>query len=66
MLSNYPKIRLAAYIIGIGAQVASFFVAIVSPVLADAFSKTSDVLGVIALATAATNVSDFSGDDADI
>lgn len=63
MLTNHPKIRLAAYLIGIGAQVASFFVAIFSPELATAFSQTSDVLGAIALATAATNVSDFQDDE---
>lgn len=57
MLSQYPKVRLGVYLIAIAAQIASFFVTIYSPDLAQAFSQTSDVLATIALATAATNLS---------
>lgn len=56
MLSSYPIVRLVIYLIAIVAQVASFFVTITSPELADAFSQTSDVLATLALATAATNL----------
>ena len=56
MLANHPNVRLVIYIVGIAAQIASFFVSIFSPDLAQAFSQTSDVLGAVALATAVTNV----------
>jgi hypothetical protein len=56
MLSNHPTIRLVIYGLGIVAQIASFFVTIYSPELAQAFSQTSDVLGAVALVTAATNI----------
>lgn len=56
MLTNYPKTRLGIYLVAIAAQVASFFVTIYSPEFAQAFSQTSDVLGALALGTAATNL----------
>lgn len=57
MLSNNPKTRVVIYLIGIAAQIASFFVAIFAPEVAQAFSQTADVLGAIALGTAVTNAS---------
>lgn len=56
MLANYPTVRIIIYILGIVAQIVSFFVTIFSPELAQAFSQTSDVLGAVAIATAITNV----------
>ncbi|QIK61789.1 hypothetical protein G7068_16110 [Leucobacter viscericola] len=61
MLTNHHKTRLAIYIVGVAAQVTSFFVTLVSPELAGAFSQTADVLGAIALTTALTNVNDVTG-----
>lgn len=58
MLTNYPKTRLGIYLVAIAAQVASFFVSIYSVEFAQAFSQTSDVLGALALGTAATNLAD--------
>lgn len=58
MLTNYPKTRLGIYLLAIAAQVASFFVTIYSPEFAQAFSQTSDVLGALALGTAASNLSE--------
>lgn len=57
MLTNYPKTRLTIYLIAIAAQVLSFFVTIYSHEIATAFSQTADVLGALALGTAATNLS---------
>ena len=47
MLKNYKNVRVIIYIIGIAAQIASFFVTIFSPELAQAFNQTSDVLGTV-------------------
>ena len=65
MLKNYKNIRVIIYIIGIAAQIASFFVTIFSPELAQAFNQTSDVLGTVALGTALTNLTDVTGDSGD-
>ena len=56
MLANAPKTRVVIYLIGIASQIASFFVAIYAPDVAQAFSQTADVLGAIALGTAITNI----------
>ena len=61
MFRNMKSVRVVIYLIGVAAQVASFFVTITSPELAQAFSQTSDVLGTLALGTALTNMNDFGG-----
>lgn len=64
MLKNYRTVRVILYVLGIVAQVASFFVTIVSPELAAAFTQTANVLGAVALGTAVTNVpGQDAGDD---
>lgn len=61
MLGRNPKTRLTIYLLGISAQIVSFFVAIYAPELAEAFSKTAEVLGAIALGTAALNLDTSTG-----
>lgn len=56
MFNDYPRVRLAIYLLGIASQIVSFFV---TGDLSEAFQKTGDVLAGLALATAATNISDF-------
>ena len=57
MLSNYPGIRTVIYIIGLLAQVASFFAPVWFPELSQPLSQSADFLGVIAIGTAVSNVS---------
>ena len=61
LLGENPKTRLVIYLLGISAQIVSFFVAIYAPDLAEAFSQTADVLGVIAMGTAAVNLDSSTG-----
>ena len=56
MLSNYPGVRTIIYVIGLLAQVASFFAPIWYPDLAQALGQTADFLGVIAIGTAVSNL----------
>ena len=63
MLKNHKELRVVIYLVGIAAQIASFFVTIFSPELAQAFSQTADVLATVALGTALTNISDATGGD---
>lgn len=56
MLKNHKAARVVIYLLGVFAQIASFFVTIYSPDLADAFSQTADVLATVALGTALTNL----------
>lgn len=65
MFRNMKAVRVVIYLIGVAAQVASFFVTIYSPELAQAFSQTSDVLGTLALGTALTNMTDFGTAEGD-
>lgn len=58
MFSNHPRIRIGLYLVAVASQVAAFFVRIYSPELGEAFSSTADLLSVIAVGTALTNVSD--------
>lgn len=62
MFNDYPRVRLAIYLLGIASQIVSFFV---TGDLSEAFQKTGDVLAGLALATAATNISDFRKPPAD-
>jgi len=56
MLSNYPGVRTVIYVIGIAAQVASFFAPVFYPDLAQPLGQTADFLGVVAIGTAVSNV----------
>ncbi len=56
MFSNSPRVRQIVYGLAIAAQIASFFVAIVNPDLANAFVATAGVLSTVAGVTALTNV----------
>lgn len=58
MFKKYKEVRLGIYILGIAAQVASFFVSITAPEFGDALVKTADLLTVFALSTALTNLAD--------
>ena len=58
MFSNSPRIRQVIYGLAIAAQIASFFVAIINPALADAFVATAGVLATVAGVTAISNVTD--------
>lgn len=58
MFKNYKEIRVIIYAIGIVAQIASFFVSIRSPEFGQAFVNTADLLTVVALGTALSNLSD--------
>lgn len=57
MLSNHPRIRVGIYVAAVAAQIASFFVTLYSPDLAQAFVSTSQVLAAVAGVTALTNLS---------
>jgi len=56
MLANYPGIRTAIYVVGLLAQVGSFFAPIFYPELAQPLSQTADFLGVVAIGTAVSNL----------
>ena len=56
MFSNSPRVRQIVYGLAIASQIASFFVAIVNPDLANAFVATAGVLSTVAGVTALTNV----------
>lgn len=56
MFSNSPRVRQIVYGLAIAAQIASFFVALYSPDLANAFVATAGVLSTVAGVTALTNV----------
>ncbi|MCU1440002.1 MAG: hypothetical protein JWP85_999 [Rhodoglobus sp.] len=56
MLSKYPAVRVAIYLLAVASQIASFFVFIVNKDLASAFVSTSSVLTAIAGVTALTNI----------
>lgn len=56
MFSNSPRVRQIVYGLAIASQVASFFVAIINPDLANAFVATAGVLSTVAGVTALTNV----------
>lgn len=58
MFKNQKEIRVGIYILGVVAQITSFFVTVVSPEWAEAFTQTADVLTVVALGTALTNITD--------
>ena len=58
MFKNQKQIRVGIYCVGVLAQIASFFVTIVSPEYGDAFTQTADLLTVVALGTALTNITD--------
>lgn len=58
MFKSYKEVRLGIYLLGIAAQVASFFVSITAPEFGQALVQTADVLTVFALSTALTNLSD--------
>jgi len=56
MLTNHPGIRTGIYIVGLAAQVASFFAPVWYPDLAQPLGQTADFLGVIAIGTAVSNL----------
>lgn len=56
MLSNHPGVRTVIYVIGLIAQVASFFAPVFYPDLAQPLSQSADFLGVIAIGTAVSNI----------
>lgn len=56
MFSNSPRVRQIVYGLAIASQIASFFVALYSPDLANAFVATAGVLSAVAGVTALTNV----------
>ena len=56
MFSNSPRVRQIVYGLAIASQIASFFVAIINPDLANAFVATAGVLSTVAGVTALTNV----------
>jgi hypothetical protein len=56
MFSNNPRVRQIVYGLAVASQIASFFVAIVNPDLANAFVATAGVLSTVAGVTALTNV----------
>lgn len=58
MFSSHPRVRVGIYLLAVASQVAAFFVRIYSPELGEAFSNTADLLSVVAVGTALTNVSD--------
>lgn len=56
MFSNSPRVRQIVYGLAVASQIASFFVAIVNPDLANAFVATAGVLSTVAGVTALSNV----------
>lgn len=60
MLSNHPRIRVGLYLLAVAAQITAFFVRINSPELGSAFSDSADLLAVIAIGTALTNITPSS------
>lgn len=56
MFSNSPRVRQIVYGLAVASQIASFFVAIVNPDLANAFVATAGVLSTVAGVTALTNI----------
>lgn len=56
MFSNHPRVRVGIYLLAVASQVAAFFVRIYSPELGTAFSDTADLLSVVAVGTALTNI----------
>lgn len=56
MFSNSPRARQVVYVLAVASQIASFFVALYSPDLANAFVATAGVLSTVAGVTALTNV----------
>lgn len=56
MFTNSPRIRQIIYGLAIAAQIASFFVALISPDLATAFVSTAGVLAAVAGVTALSNI----------
>lgn len=56
MLTQFPQVRVVLYALAILTNVASFFVVIYSPELAQAFVSTSALLTTAAGAVAITNV----------
>ena len=57
MLSQYPYIRVAIYVLAIASQIASFFVVLVDKDLALAFVSTSTLLTGVAGYAALSNLS---------
>lgn len=56
MLNNHPRLRLALYLVGLGAlAIAPTLAAVGLPELADALRDGANVLGAAALGTAALN-----------
>ena len=56
MFSNSPRARQVVYVLAVASQIASFFVALYSSDLANAFVATAGVLSTVAGVTALTNV----------
>lgn len=56
MLTQFPQVRVVLYALAILTNVASFFVVLYSPELAQAFVSTSALLTTAAGAVAITNV----------
>ena len=56
MLTNYPGVRTVIYVVGLLAQVASFFAPVWYPELAQPLGQTADFLGVVAIGTAVSNL----------
>lgn len=63
LFKNQKSVRVTIYLVGVAAQVTSFFVTITSPEYADAFSQTANVLTTLALGTALSNI-ESGGDHA--
>ena len=55
MLKNYPRIRLALYLLGLAAAVAAPIIGVAAPDYGTAASTASGILVAAALGTAATN-----------
>jgi len=56
MLTQFPQARVILYVLSILTNIASFFVVLYSPDLAQAFVSTSALLTTAAGAVAITNV----------
>jgi hypothetical protein len=61
MLTQFPQVRVVLYALAILTNIASFFVVIYSPELAQAFVSTSALLTTAAGAVAITNVNPEDG-----
>ena len=61
MLTQFPQVRVVLYVLSILTSIASFFVVIYSPELAQAFVSTSALLTTAAGAVAVSNVNPEDG-----